>query len=636
MELRGYKKLITLIAIIYFVIFVLFSLASYNLNAAVDCQVSIGGSTKRIPICNIYESSSPYNAYFCLPDGSYFKSFQPDDYATYDFINAAGESVFFIGSIVDLINECNSTTGLSISAIDSFDYFAFLVDNSHFPVYVENNNLVDNPVVSNITPDPIVPDNTTSTTTSADFTYVPQSGAQCLVNYADCQTEFGNNYSNLFEDINNGSIRFFNITEEIFRRVFTGRAPSLDTQKVCYNKTIYSGDIIAFTLPDTLQDGSSLSNLGYMQLVETFITTNGDITLDLIGNTFVSACPIGTRATRSVFSFGIDTFGLGFLGSQHQYNCCPHGYSFVNKGNQATLADSGVGVCCKGNPSEFISGDGNSCTKTDGTTISLDQHPKSNNLDIFVSDIRNGNELSPIYGGGVQHGRTLGLFGSSIIHSTINWGLPLIGVALNETVFQSNTSAPSQTCPDSFPANSCVRRTDANNVDTILSKENYDQQSAFQCSKCFLPGEAIRVDKDSQKLHVCDTTQPNNYREEDLINGNVNDTIAFLQADATNQPLLQSCREQGGLYIAIGCVDPTPIGIITGAIRISFGVLGGVALLQIILAGIAYQSGEEARIQAARNRVFATLGGVSLLVFSVLVLRIIGVNVLDVVPSTFF
>jgi hypothetical protein len=186
-------------------------------------------------------------------------------------------------------------------------------------------------------------------------------------------------------------------------------------------------------------------------------------------------------------------------------------------------------------------------------------------------------------------------------------------------------------CPQIY-ANGCT----LGESNDLYKSPDFESQIGWACTKCFLPGEAIRVDNSTQKLHICDPTESENYREEDLINGNVNDTIAYLQADEENQLELKSCREQGGLYIAIGCVDPTPIGIITGAIRISFGVLGGVALLQIILAGIAYQSGEEARIQTARNRVFATIGGVSLLVFSVLVLRIIGVNILDVVPSTFF
>jgi hypothetical protein len=88
------------------------------------------------------------------------------------------------------------------------------------------------------------------------------------------------------------------------------------------------------------------------------------------------------------------------------------------------------------------------------------------------------------------------------------------------------------------------------------------------------------------------------------------------------------CIDGGGLWVAIGCVDPTPLGVITGLIRIAFGVMGGVALIQLIKAGIMYQKGDEAGIQKARGQVI-----IALLVFSVLALRIIGVNILDVLPE---
>ncbi len=96
-----------------------------------------------------------------------------------------------------------------------------------------------------------------------------------------------------------------------------------------------------------------------------------------------------------------------------------------------------------------------------------------------------------------------------------------------------------------------------------------------------------------------------------------------------------TCYERGGIWIAIGCVDPTPLGIMTRLIQTAIGVMGGVALIQLIMAGIAYQRGKEEDIQKYKQKVIATLTGLVVLVFSVLILRIIGVNVLDIVPSNF-
>ncbi|MDQ6985796.1 MAG: hypothetical protein Q9M91_06520 [Candidatus Dojkabacteria bacterium] len=97
--------------------------------------------------------------------------------------------------------------------------------------------------------------------------------------------------------------------------------------------------------------------------------------------------------------------------------------------------------------------------------------------------------------------------------------------------------------------------------------------------------------------------------------------------------LCNNCIIQGGIWIVIGCLDVTPLGLVTGMIRIAFGVMGGVALIQLILAGLMYQSGQEAKIVEAREKFFATLAGLAVLVFSVVILRIIGINVLDVIPD---
>lgn len=97
------------------------------------------------------------------------------------------------------------------------------------------------------------------------------------------------------------------------------------------------------------------------------------------------------------------------------------------------------------------------------------------------------------------------------------------------------------------------------------------------------------------------------------------------------------CTNQGNTWVGgIGCVNTTPEGIFVGIIRIALGVMGGVALLRMIYLGYVYQTGDEGKIKEARQGVIGTLAGLLLALFSVLVLRIIGVNVLDVVPAGFF
>lgn len=96
-------------------------------------------------------------------------------------------------------------------------------------------------------------------------------------------------------------------------------------------------------------------------------------------------------------------------------------------------------------------------------------------------------------------------------------------------------------------------------------------------------------------------------------------------------------KDRGTWTEAFGCIITTPEGVFTALIRIVLGVMGGVALIRITYLGIiTAQSDDEGKIAEARKGVIATLAGIALVVLAVLILRVIGVNVLDVVPAGFF
>jgi hypothetical protein len=87
---------------------------------------------------------------------------------------------------------------------------------------------------------------------------------------------------------------------------------------------------------------------------------------------------------------------------------------------------------------------------------------------------------------------------------------------------------------------------------------------------------------------------------------------------------------------SIGCVNTTPSGLFISLLRIILGVIGGVTLIRLILLGYQYNFGQKKEIKASVQDILATLGGLLLVLFSVVLLRIIGVNILDVVPPGFF
>lgn len=181
----------------------------------------------------------------------------------------------------------------------------------------------------------------------------------------------------------------------------------------------------------------------------------------------------------------------------------------------------------------------------------------------------------------------------------------------------------------------------------VASYLNDDAANSAVCTRCFNPGEPVGADNDGTML-VCDPTAEgiDKVRSISLCNSSVIDTIACLGGSnstsqnansegvgSTNYDLCCACRVQGGVWTGIGCTDTTPAGLITGLIRIVYGVMGGVALIMLIYAGIMYQTGNEANVKKARESIIRTITGLIVLTFSILILRIIGINVLDILPS---
>lgn len=169
-----------------------------------------------------------------------------------------------------------------------------------------------------------------------------------------------------------------------------------------------------------------------------------------------------------------------------------------------------------------------------------------------------------------------------------------------------------------------------------------DAASDIKCERCYEDGDPIIIENlnsdsgASPNLILCDleSTDGPMIRRTPLINNSIADTLAALRAqDEENRDFIIECTAGGGIPTAIGCVDASPIGIITGLIRIALGVIGGVALISLIIVGIQYQRGNDEEIKKARDRLIAILTGVAFLVFSVLILRILGVNILDVIPA---
>jgi hypothetical protein len=93
------------------------------------------------------------------------------------------------------------------------------------------------------------------------------------------------------------------------------------------------------------------------------------------------------------------------------------------------------------------------------------------------------------------------------------------------------------------------------------------------------------------------------------------------------------CADQVSLDTAIGCIPITEANLFTIFIfRWAMGIGGGVAFLLILLAGfqIISSSGNPERLQAGRELLTSAVAGLLLLLFSIFILRLVGLDILGI------
>jgi hypothetical protein len=439
----------------------------------------------------------------------------------------------------------------------------------------------------------------------------PDRGNRCIDNPSTCPAGYKN--------VSQANLQFFGMSLNNF-------ATSIAATSGYNNKT--PSDMC---IPDT-----------FTQVIETWASSPDSLDLNSFESRFdvgaslvfiPKACPSGWSAQQAPTGYG--------NGWSNPFGCCPSGYRFVvDASNQNALA-SQSGICCrpgrggvnatywKQNEGCAYNAGGGAADTAPWSGVNPPDFP--GNLDQLNTAIANGSGPEAIRRLSVQQPANFPTL-----------GLPLGPSSSVGLVVGTRTSAP-RVCP----SNSQCTIQAGGDINAVENANVYNNNPNSNCGNCYTAGDTIgvvnsnagAVDNPTTPVNesigfvrYCDPTAPNGlYRDETLI-GNSDITRGFLLEDATNKPLYQQCFDDGGIYTAIGCVDPSPTGIITGLIRIALGVMGGVALLQLIYVGILYQQGNEEKIKGARTQLIATITGLAVLVFSVLILRIIGVNILDTVP----
>lgn len=89
---------------------------------------------------------------------------------------------------------------------------------------------------------------------------------------------------------------------------------------------------------------------------------------------------------------------------------------------------------------------------------------------------------------------------------------------------------------------------------------------------------------------------------------------------------------QNAVWTAFGCIATDPSAFMASILRVGIGIGGGVAFLLILFGGfqILTSAGNPEQLQAGRELVTSAITGLLLIIFSIFLLRLIGVNIFGI------
>lgn len=96
----------------------------------------------------------------------------------------------------------------------------------------------------------------------------------------------------------------------------------------------------------------------------------------------------------------------------------------------------------------------------------------------------------------------------------------------------------------------------------------------------------------------------------------------------------KSCFEGGGAWTAIGCIGKggTPNDFVGWFLKLGIGFGGGIAFLLILFSGFQriMSAGNPEKLHEAKELMTAAISGLLLIIFSIFLLRLIGVDILQI------
>lgn len=109
--------------------------------------------------------------------------------------------------------------------------------------------------------------------------------------------------------------------------------------------------------------------------------------------------------------------------------------------------------------------------------------------------------------------------------------------------------------------------------------------------------------------------------------------VCDIVKDAGQNKKCMDCMNNGqGSWTAIGCIQTEPSLFIAKFLNLGIGLAGGIAFLLILFSGFQMMTstGNPEKLTAAKELMGSAVAGLLMIIFSVFLLRLIGINILGI------
>ncbi len=91
----------------------------------------------------------------------------------------------------------------------------------------------------------------------------------------------------------------------------------------------------------------------------------------------------------------------------------------------------------------------------------------------------------------------------------------------------------------------------------------------------------------------------------------------------------ESCLNKAGIWTALGCLPTKPADLLPKLAQFAVGIAGGIALMLMLIGAfrISVSAGNPDNVQAGKDMFTSAIAGLLLIVFSALILRVVGVDI---------